>query len=33
MGQVLQAMRDNQVDMIMMTSAVKVGSQGAISFD
>jgi hypothetical protein len=33
MAQFLQAMRKNNVDMVMMTSAVKVGSQGAIKLD
>lgn len=32
-AQLRDAMRRNGVDMIMMTSAVKVGSQGAISID
>lgn len=32
-AQLRDAMRRNNVDMIMMTSAVKVGSQGAISID
>ena len=33
MGKILQAMRDNNVDVMMMTSAVKTGGQGALTID
>ena len=33
MAQIQEAMRKNNVDMLMLTSAVKVGSQGAITLD